>query len=309
MCGEWGALKASSDRGTLSPGTRGYLGKHIENSVAAQEDAILLSLTGETMQTKRNLKIPTRSVLQKASSAGLAVGLAMVTEAIEFSFVAGVLFGLWTTVVLGFTAAALGGRPGICSSASGACSVVVAALCTSHGPAYLSAFSMMVGVMQIVGGYLGVGKLVKLVPIPVMMGFVNDLALVMTKAQLVHFQMSAGSFLHLTSPMELATNGIAALTMALVHLLPKITKAFPPTLGAVTIASIVSKILSIPAKTLADVAGASTFAGGFAVLPKKLDSPMCPLRPTLFTLYFPTLPLWHLLEFLKVFRLCNYWTT
>ena len=305
MGGEWGALKASSNRGTLSTGTRGYLGKHIENSVAAQEDAILLSLTGETMQTKRNIEIPSRSVLQKASSAGLAVGLAMVPEAIAISFVAGVHFGLWTTVVLGFTAAALGGRPGICSSASGACSVVMAA----HGPAYLSAFSMMVGVMQIVGGYLGVGKLVKLVPIPVMMGFVNGLALVMTKAQLVHFQTSAGSFLHLTSPMELATYGIAALTMALVHLLPKITKAFPPSLGAVTIASIVAKILSIPAKTLADVAGASTFAGGFAVLPKKLDSPMCPLRPTLFTLYFPTLPLWHLLEFLKVFRLCNYWTT
>ena len=132
------------------------------------------------MQTKMNIEIPSRSVLQKASIAGLAVGLAMVLEAIAISFVAGVLFGLWTTVVLGFTAAALGGRPGICSSASGACSVVVAALCTSHGPAYLSAFSMMAGVMQIVGGYLGVGKLVKLVPIPVMLGFVNGLALVMT---------------------------------------------------------------------------------------------------------------------------------
>lgn len=101
----------------------------------------------------------------------------MVPEAVAFAFVAGVspLVGLWTTVVLGFVAASLGGRPGICSSASGACSVVVASLCASHGPAYLSVCAMMAGLFQVAGGALGLGKFIRLVPHPVMLGFVNGL--------------------------------------------------------------------------------------------------------------------------------------
>jgi hypothetical protein len=114
--------------------------------------------------------------LTKASTAGLAVSLAMVPEAVAFAFVAGVspLVGLWTTVVLGFFAAALG-RPGGCSSASGACSVVVAALCASHGPAYLSLCALMAGLFQTVGGALGLGKFILLVPHAAMLGFVNGL--------------------------------------------------------------------------------------------------------------------------------------
>jgi len=246
------------------------------------------STVAETNNKKMTKDIPNRATLLKASSAGLAVSLAMVPEAIAFSFVAGVspLVGLWTTVVLGFTAAALGGRAGICSSASGACSVVVAALCASHGPAYLSACAIMAGLLQIVGGMLGVGKFVKLVSVPVMLGFVNGLALVMMKAQLVHFQTVAGNFLSLTSPLGSATYGVAAFTMILVQLLPKITKVIPPTLGAVSIASIVAKILSLPAKTLADVAGASTFAGGFAVLPK-IGLPLVPFSVETLKVVFP----------------------
>lgn len=218
----------------------------------------------------KEFQFPDRATLLKASTSGLAVSLAMVPEAIAFAFVAGVnpLVGLWTTVVLGFTAAALGGRAGICSSASGACSVVVAALCASHGPSYLSACAMLAGLLQIGSGIVGIGKFVDLVPHPVMLGFVNGLALVMTKAQLVHFQSPGGQFMSLQSPVGAATYGVAALTMLLMKMLPKVTKAIPPTLGAVTIASIVAKVLSIPAKTLADVAGASTFAGGLAVLPR-----------------------------------------
>ena len=119
----------------------------------------------------------------QALAAGLAVSLAMVPEAVAFSFVAGVspLVGLWTTVTLGFTAAAFGGRAGICSSASGACSVVVAALCVSHSPVYLSACALLAGLLQIAGGFLKLGKFIRLVPHPVMLGFVNGLAIVMTK--------------------------------------------------------------------------------------------------------------------------------
>ncbi|KAG7363527.1 sulfate permease family protein [Nitzschia inconspicua] len=217
---------------------------------------------------EEKFNVTERKKLFQATKSGLAVSLAMVPEAVAFAFVAGVspLVGLWTTVVLGFVAAAMGGRAGLCSSASGACSVVVASLSASHGPAYLSVCAIMAGLLQIVGGFLGVGKLMKLIPHPVMLGFVNGLAIVMTKAQLVHFKTN-GSFMSPTSPLGASTYGIAALTMVLVKIIPKVTKAVPPSLGAVVIASLVAKILALPAKTLADVAGAATFKGGWSVLP------------------------------------------
>lgn len=194
-----------------------------------------------------------------ASTSGLAVALAMIPEAVAFSFVAGVnpLVGLWTTVTLGFVAAATGGRPGICSSASGACSVVVAALCRSHGPAYLSACAILAGLLQVVGGAVGLGKCIRLVPHPVMLGFVNGLAILMTKSQLVHLRGA-----------NIATFGIAGLTMGLVKLLPRFTTVLPPTLGAVALATLVTRIFQLPLTTLADIAGASTFAGGWNVLPR-----------------------------------------
>ena len=90
----------------------------------------------------------------------------MIPEAVSFAYVAGVspLVGLWTTVFLGFIAASFGGRAGICSSASGACSVVVASLCAMHGPSYLSACAVLAGLLQIVfGGVLGLGKFIRFV--------------------------------------------------------------------------------------------------------------------------------------------------
>ena len=200
----------------------------------------------------------------------------MVPEAVSFSFVAGVspLVGLWTTVVMGFFAAAFGGRAGICSSASGACSVVVAALCASHGPGYLAGCAALAGLLQIGAGAFGLGKMIRLVPHPVMLGFVNGLAVVMLKAQLTHFQ-AAGKFLSLFAPEGLATYGCAILTMALVKFgIPMLqekvdaAKSVPPTLGGVVIASVVAKVFKWPLKTLADVAGAETFKGGLSVLPK-----------------------------------------
>ena len=214
-----------------------------------------------------------RNTVPQSLAAGLAVSLAMVPEAVSFAFVAGVnpLVGLWTTVVLGFFAAAFGGRAGICSSASGACSVVVAALCASHGPAYLSACALLAGALQIAAGVLKLGRFVRLIPHPVMLGFVNGLALVMFKAQLVHFRDAAtGTFLNVLTKSGAAMYGLTALTMVLVRLIPKIKvlKAVPPSLGGVVTATIVSKLLNLPVKTLADVAGAETFRGGLAVLPK-----------------------------------------
>lgn len=221
---------------------------------------------------ERDNPVKSSAVYIQAMAAGLAVSLAMVPEAIAFSFVAGVspLVGLWTTVILGFFAALFGGRAGICSSASGACTVVVAALCASHSPVYLSACAILAGLFQVGGGFLGLGKFIRLVPHPVMLGFVNGLAVVMTKSQLTHFKNPSGAFFNPLEAVGGAMYGLTAATMVLVKLLPKIkaTKAIPPSLGAVTLATVLAKVLNLPVKTLADVAGASTFTGGLAVLPK-----------------------------------------
>ncbi|KAI2506179.1 Sulfate permease family [Fragilaria crotonensis] len=223
----------------------------------------------KTLLPDRNATDERRNRILQAGSAGLTTSLAMVPEAVAFSFVAGVnpLVGLWTTATLGFVAASLGGRAGICSSASGACSVVVAALCASHGPSYLSACALMAGILQVIGGIVGIGKFIRLVPHPVMLGFVNGLAIVMTKSQLVHFT-TGGKFMSLTSNAGASLYGVTALTMALVKVMPKITKVVPPSLGAVVVSALVSKLLNLPIKTLADVAGAATFRGGWSVLPK-----------------------------------------
>jgi SulP family sulfate permease len=252
------------------------------------DDASVSVFSKSSKFVKEKFSSSERQKIAKATTSGLAVSLAMVPEAVAFAFVAGVnpLVGLWTTVVLGFFAALLGGRAGICSSASGAVSVVIASLCVSHGPSYLSACAMVAGVVQIVAGAFGLGKLINLVPHPVMLGFVNGLAVVMTKSQMMHFKTAGGQFMSLTDPVGAGTYGIAALTMFLVKVLPRITKAVPPSLGAVSIASIVAKLFSIPAKTLADVAGASTFTGGFSVLPK-IGLPKVPLSMETLQVVFP----------------------
>lgn len=213
-----------------------------------------------------------KDVYVKSVAAGLAVSLAMVPEAISFSYVAGVspLVGLWTTVVLGFVAACFGGRPGICSSASGACSVVIAALCAQNGPSYLSVCAMLAGILQIT--FRKWGRFIRLVPHPVMLGFVNGLTVVMARAQLSHFKdAGTGAFLTLSSDAGRSMFGLTALTAVLVRVIPKIKalQSVPPTLGAVTAISILQKILKLPGvKTLADVSGADTFRGGLSVLPK-----------------------------------------
>ncbi len=207
------------------------------------------------------------SILKNTLS-GFTVSLAMIPEAVAFAFVAGVspIVGLQTTAVMGFFAAAFGGRGGITTGASGAVAVVAAALVASHGPVFLSAAVLLAGLVQIATGILGGGKFIRLVPHPVMLGFVNGLAIVMTRAQLSHFRapLAAG----LLSPQCRTMFGLTALTMALVKLTPKVTKAIPPSLAAVGIVSGLSAALKLPATTLVDIAGPEAFAGGAAVLPK-----------------------------------------
>lgn len=200
--------------------------------------------------------------------AGLTVSLAMVPEAVAFAFVVGVspLTGLWTTVLLGFFAAAFGGRPGIMSSASGACAVVMADLVRSHGPVYLSAAVVVAGALQVLAGALKLGRFIRLVPAPCMLGFVNGLAVLMFAAQMQHFR-SPLTGLWLSGAPLAATAGLAAFTSLLVQVVPRLTTAVPGSLVAVGLATALMHGLGLPAATLADLAGAETFKGGLSVLP------------------------------------------
>eukprot|EP00629_Pelagomonadales_sp_RCC1024_P017245 CAMPEP_0119285058 /NCGR_PEP_ID=MMETSP1329-20130426/31471_1 /TAXON_ID=114041 /ORGANISM="Genus nov. species nov., Strain RCC1024" /LENGTH=606 /DNA_ID=CAMNT_0007285759 /DNA_START=70 /DNA_END=1887 /DNA_ORIENTATION=- len=229
------------------------------------------------------------AVALRSMACGLAVALAMVPEAVSFAYVAGVnpLVGLWTTVALGLVAAGVG-RAGVTSGASGAVSVVVAGLCAAKGAHYLPACAMVAGALQVGAGVAGLGKFIRLVPHPVMLGFVNGLTLVMLRAQLGHFKDAAGAFLPLRSSAGASAYGLAAATVALCKALPRVPGlgAVPPSLGAVVVASAAAAALGLPVTTLADGAGADTFRGGLAVLPR-VGLPRVPLSAATLGVVWP----------------------
>ena len=121
---------------------------------------------------------------------GLTVALALVPEAVAFAFVAGVhpLVGLYAAFIVGLITALIGGRPGMISGATGALAVVMVGLVAQHGVEYLFATVILMGLIQIAVGVLKWGKFIRLVPHPVMLGFVNGLAIVIFLAQLSQFQ-------------------------------------------------------------------------------------------------------------------------
>ncbi|MEL7027165.1 MAG: SulP family inorganic anion transporter, partial [Pseudomonadota bacterium] len=123
--------------------------------------------------------------------AGLTVALALVPEAVAFAFVAGVhpLVGLYAAFIVGLITALFGGRPGMISGATGALAVVMVSLVAVHGVEYLFATVVLMGLIQIAAGIFKLGKFIRMVPHPVMLGFVNGLAIVIFLAQLTQFQV------------------------------------------------------------------------------------------------------------------------
>lgn len=196
---------------------------------------------------------------------GLTVALALVPEAIAFSFIAGVnpLVGLWAAVFMGFVTASFGGRPGMISGATGAIAVVVGKLVQAGdqvgaergvddlGLQYLFAAIMIAGLIQILFGFLKLGRFIRLVPHPVMMGFVNGLAIVILLAQFGSFQDANKEWL---PENELVTMSIlAAITMAVIHFLPKLTSAIPSILVAIVALGCASYFGLFDTKTIEDV--------------------------------------------------------
>ena len=194
---------------------------------------------------------------------GLTVALALVPEAVAFAFVAGVdpLVGLYAAFMVGLITAVIGGRPGMISGATGALAVVMVSLVALHGVEYLFAAVVLMGAIQITVGLLRLGKFIRIVPHPVMLGFVNGLAIVIFLAQLNNFQTedAAGGTEWMQGQPLWIMLALVALTMAIIQFLPKLTKAVPSSLAAIVAVSLLVIFIGLESRTVGDMA---SIAGG-----------------------------------------------
>lgn len=188
--------------------------------------------------------------------AGITVALALVPEAVAFAFVAGVepMVGLYAAFLMGIITSMIGGRPGMISGATGATAVVMTSLVALHGVQYLFAAVLLAGSIQILAGILKLGKFIRLVPHPVMLGFVNGLAIVIFLAQLGQFNVkdANGDMLLMQDTMMMTMLALIILTMLIVHFLPKITTAIPSGLVAIVVVTLLVIVFDLEARTVID---------------------------------------------------------
>ena len=189
---------------------------------------------------------------------GLTVALALVPEAIAFAMIAGLspLTGLYAAFSMGLITSIFGGRPGMISGATGAVAVVIVSLAISHGVEYIFATVVLAGLIQMATGFLRLGKFIRLVPQPVMFGFVNGLAIVIFMAQLDQFKVgSLETGLQWMSGMQLYVMlALVGITMFIIWGLPRITKKIPASLTAILVVIAVVIGLDIDTKTVGDIA-------------------------------------------------------
>ena len=195
----------------------------------------------------------TQKNLKNEFFSGLTVALALVPEAVAFAFVAGVdpLVGLYGAFMMGLITSIFGGRPGMVSGATGAMAVVMVSLVKTgndmggHGLEYLFLTLLLVGILQMSAGLLRLGKFVRLIPHPVMMGFVNGLAIVIFLSQLGMFKETVTVDGEKTKQFIQGTEmwwmlGLVGLTMTIMFLLPKLTKKIPAALTAIVIVAAIT---------------------------------------------------------------------
>lgn len=206
---------------------------------------------------------------------GLTVSLALVPEAVAFSLIAGVspLVGLYTAFIIGLITSIMGGRPGMVSGATGAIAVIIVALVVQHGVEYLFAAAILMGLIQILVGLLKLGKLIRLVPHPVIFGFVNGLAIIIFTSQFGQFKMvgPGGNTEWMSGNILYMMVGLVLLTMFIIKFLPKLTKAVPSSLVAILVISLIVILGGIETRTVGDIA---SIKGG---LPK-FHIPMVPFN-------------------------------
>ena len=215
---------------------------------------------------------------------GLTVALALVPEAVAFSFVAGVhpLVGLYAAFIVGLITALIGGRPGMISGATGALAVVMVALVAKHGVEYLFATVVLMGILQVLAGVLKLGKFIRLVPHPVMLGFVNGLAIVIFMAQLTQFQVPGvdGARVWMAGWPLVNMLGLVALTMTIIWVMPKITNVVPAPLAGIAVVAAIVIAFGIDVPRVGDLA---SIEGGLPAF----HIPMVPISLEMLEIIFP----------------------
>jgi SulP family sulfate permease len=215
--------------------------------------------------------------------AGLTVAMTMIPESLSFAILAGFppLAGLYAAFIAGLITAIFGGRPGMISGGAGATVIVLIALMKSHGLDYVFAAIALAGVLQIFVGVFKLGKFIRLVPHPVMFGFVNGLAIIIFMSQIEQFKkLVNGELIWLTETPLYIMLGLVALTIGIVVVLPKITKAVPASLVAIIVVFLLVFFFGIETKTVKDIASVS---GGFP----PFHIPNIPINLETFQLIFP----------------------
>lgn len=215
--------------------------------------------------------------------AGLTVAMTMIPESLSFAILAGFppLTGLYAAFIAGLITAIFGGRPGMISGGAGATVIVLIALMKSHGLDYVFAAVALAGVLQILVGVFRLGKFIRLVPHPVMFGFVNGLAIIIFMSQIEQFKkLVNGELVWLTDTPLYIMIGLVALTIGIVVVLPKITKAVPASLVAIIVVFLLVFFFGIETKTVKDIASVS---GGFP----PFHIPNIPINLETFQLVFP----------------------
>jgi len=201
--------------------------------------------------------------------AGLTVAMTMIPESLSFAILAGLspLTGLYAAFMMGLVTAVFGGRPGMVSGGAGATIVVLIALIKTHGVEYLFATVILAGIFQMLVGIFKLGKFVRLIPQPVMYGFLNGLAVIIFMAQVEQFKITDanGAVSWLQGSALYIMGGLTVLTIAIVYFFPKITKIVPASLVAILIVFGIVLGFGINTKTVADIAHISGSMPNFSI--------------------------------------------
>jgi SulP family sulfate permease len=215
--------------------------------------------------------------------AGLTVAMTMIPESLSFAILAGLtpLTGLYAAFLMGIVTAILGGRPGMVSGGAGATVVVLIALAATHGVQYLFAAIILAGLFQVLVGVFKLGKFVRLIPQPVMYGFLNGLAVIIFLAQLNQFKIiENGTESWMSGTPLFIMGGLTALTIAIVLLFPKISKKIPASLVAILVVFALVYFFQIDTKQVVDIASVS---GAFP----RFQIPMVPFTYETLEIIFP----------------------
>lgn len=209
------------------------------------------------MSHLRNFLLPENGQWSLDILSGLTVALALIPEAIAFALVAHVnpLVGLYAAFFMCLTSAVLGGRPGMISGATGSMAVVIVSLVSKYGLHYLFATIVLTGLLQILVGVFRLGKLIRIMPKPVMVGFVNGLAIVIFLAQLQQFKLhtASGASTWLPTHALLLMIGLVLIAMAVTHYLPKITKKIPSALAAIILVTVITHVFHLHTRIVDDM--------------------------------------------------------